>query len=64
MHILETWIEASESPATYKNLRRQLDKYSIFCGRNPLDLVRFSKNDNLLVIYTYYVVSKRLNYVY
>jgi len=64
MHILETWIEASESPATYKKLRRQLDKYSIFCGRNPLDLVRSSKNDNQVVIYTSYVVSKRLNYVY
>jgi len=64
MHILETWIEASESPATYKKLRRQLNKYSIFCGRNPLDLVRSCKNYNQVVIYTYSVVSKRLNYVY
>ena len=44
-HIFETWIEASESPATYRRLRRRLDKHSIFCGRNPLDLVRSFKND-------------------
>ena len=39
-HIFETWIEASESPATYRKLRSRLDKHSVFCGRNPLDLVR------------------------
>ena len=44
-HIFETWIEASEAPATYRKLRRQLDKHSIFCGRNPLDLVRAFSDD-------------------
>ena len=44
-HIFETWIEASESPATYRKLRRRLDKHSVFCGRNPLELVRSFKND-------------------
>ena len=38
-HILEAWMEQQESPATYEQLRRELNKYSIFCGRNPLDLV-------------------------
>jgi len=38
-HILETWVEQQRSAATYKNLRQQLDRYSIFCGRNPLSLV-------------------------
>ena len=39
VHILEAWMERQESPATYRKLRQELDKYSIFCGRNPLDLV-------------------------
>ena len=39
VHILEAWVEQQESPATYRKLRQELDKYSIFCGRNPLDLV-------------------------
>ena len=38
-HILETWVEQQRS-ATYRNLRQVLDRYSIFCGRNPLNLVR------------------------
>ena len=37
-HIVETWMEQQEY-ATYRNLKRQLDRYSIFCGRNPLNLV-------------------------
>ena len=37
-HILEVWVEQQTS-ATYRNLRRQLNRYSIFCGRNPLNLV-------------------------
>ena len=37
-YILETWVEQQTS-ATYRNLRQQLDRYSIFCGRNPLNLV-------------------------
>ena len=39
VHILEAWMEQQESPATYRKLRQELNKYSIFCGRNPLDLV-------------------------
>ena len=39
VYILEAWMEQQESPATYRKLRQELDKYSIFCGRNPLDLV-------------------------
>ena len=39
VHILEAWVEQQASPATYRKLRQELDKYSIFCGRNPLDLV-------------------------
>ena len=39
LHILEAWMEQQDSPATYRKLRHELDKYSIFCGRNPLDLV-------------------------
>ena len=38
-HILEAWMEQQETPATYRKLRQELNKYSIFCGRNPLDLV-------------------------
>ena len=38
-HILETWMEQQGSAATYKNLRRVLDRYSIFSGRHPLTLV-------------------------
>ena len=39
VHILEAWMEQQDSPVTYRKLRQELDKYSIFCGRNPLDLV-------------------------
>ena len=39
VHILEAWMEQQDSPATYKRLRKKLNKYSIYCGRNPLDLV-------------------------
>ena len=38
-HVLEAWMEQQDSPATYGKLRQVLNKYSIFCGRNPLDLV-------------------------
>ena len=38
-HIIKTWVEQQQRSATYRNLRRQLDRYSIFCGRNPLNLV-------------------------
>ena len=39
VHILEAWMEQQKSPPTYSKLRKELNKYSIFCGRNPLDLV-------------------------
>ena len=39
VHILEAWMEQQDSAATYRRLRQELNKYSIFCGRNPLDLV-------------------------
>ena len=38
-HIIETWAEQQRSAATYRMLRQQLDRYSIFRGRNPLNLV-------------------------
>ena len=38
-HILEAWLEQLGPAVTYRKLRRELNKYSIFCGRNPLDLV-------------------------
>ena len=44
-HILETWAEQLGLAATYKKLRQELNEHSIFCGRNPLDLV----GTNLLV---------------
>ena len=46
-HILETWMEQLGSAATYRKLRQELNKYSIFCGRNPLDMVCI--NDYLAV---------------
>ena len=41
-HILEAWVEQLGPAATYRNLRQELNKYSIFCGRNPLELVSTS----------------------
>ena len=38
-HILEAWLEQLGPAATHQMLRQELDKYSIFCGRNPLNLV-------------------------
>ena len=38
-HILEAWLEQLGPAATYQMLRQELNKYSIFCGRNPLNLV-------------------------
>ena len=38
-HIVEAWVVQQRPSATYRKLRRQLDGYSIFCGRNPLNLV-------------------------
>ena len=45
-HILETWKEQLGPAATYRRLRQELNEYSIFCGRHPLDLV----GTNLLVL--------------
>ena len=42
-HILEAWMEQKDSRLTHRRLRQELNEYSIFCGRNPLDLV--SSND-------------------
>ena len=38
-HIIKTWVEQQQRSASYGKLRRQLNRYSIFCGRNPLNLV-------------------------
>ena len=38
-HILEVWMQRPGFAATYRKLRHEFNKYSIFCGRNPLDLV-------------------------
>ena len=46
-HILEAWLEQQQPAATYKLLQQELNQYSIFCGRNPLNLVR--KNHYVLV---------------
>ena len=46
-HLLEAWMEQLGSAATYRRLRQELNKHSIFCGRNPLDMVR--TNDYLAV---------------
>ena len=43
-YILEAWLEQLGPAATYKTLRQLLNKYSIFCGRNPLNLVSSSTN--------------------
>ena len=34
-HVFKTWTKFAEDQ-TYKGLKEALDKYSIFCGRNPL----------------------------
>ena len=33
--VFQVWKENTQSP-TYEALRSALDKYSVFCGRNPL----------------------------
>ena len=38
-HILEAWKEQLGPAATYRRLRQELNECSIFCGRNPLELV-------------------------
>ena len=39
VHILKAWVEQLGPDATCRRLRHELNKFSIFCGRNPLDLV-------------------------
>ncbi|XP_064387883.1 uncharacterized protein LOC135336041 isoform X2 [Halichondria panicea] len=41
---LETW--RSETEGTYSCLRETLNKYSVFTGRNPLDLAGVAHDDN------------------
>jgi len=36
-HIMETWVEQQKS-ATYRNLRQKFNRYSIFCGRNLVNV--------------------------
>ena len=43
-HVLEAWLEQLGPATTYKTIRQELNKYSIFCGRNPLNLVSSSTN--------------------
>ena len=38
-YILEAWLEQQQPAATYKMLQQKLNEHSIFCGRNPLNLV-------------------------
>ena len=38
-YVLEAWKEQLGPAATYRKLRQELNKYSIFCGRNPLNMV-------------------------
>ena len=33
--VFQVWKESTQTP-TYRSLRSVLDKYSVFCGRNPL----------------------------
>ena len=37
-HIIKTWVEQQRC-ATYRKFRRQFNRHSIFCGRNPLNPV-------------------------
>ena len=37
-HILEYWQDTKSNGGTYQELREEFDKYSIFCGRNPLNV--------------------------
>ena len=59
-YILEAWLEQQQPPATYKRLQQELNEYSIFCGRNPLNLVRKSHYFTLV----WSVSSQRLCAVY
>ena len=39
VHILKAWAEQQGPCATYRKLRQELNNFSIFCDRNPLNLV-------------------------
>ena len=36
-HVFEYWQDLKSNGGTYQELREEFDKYSIFCGRNPLN---------------------------
>ena len=50
IHILKAWVEQLGPVATYGKLRHELNKFSIFCGRNPLDLVSDTVSVNSIVV--------------
>jgi len=39
VHILKAWVEQQGPGAMYRKLRQELNNFSIFCDRNPLNLV-------------------------
>ena len=49
IHILKAWVEQLGPDATYGKLRHELNKFSIFCGRNPLDLVSDTVSVNSII---------------
>ena len=49
VHILKVWVEQLGPDATYGKLRHELNKFSIFCGRNPLDLVSYTVSVNSII---------------
>ena len=53
--ILKAWKEHHGSTASYGKLRQELDKYSIFCGRSPI---------NLVSVYSYTKLVRLVQYLY
>ena len=49
-HILEAWMEQQQPGVKYQMLQQELNEYSIFCGRNPLNLV--CKNHYFIIIWS------------
>ena len=47
--LLLTWKNCDTGGSTYQSLRITLDKYSIFCGRNPVSYIYHSKRRNVVV---------------
>jgi len=48
-HVFEYWQCLKSNGGTYQELREEFDKYSIFCGRNPLDECTQERMGPLLV---------------